>query len=186
MIATVQKENSAQAETYNDVVKLIWHTVHRFAERYGGDREELFSRANEVFMETYEDFDASRSSYSTYLRRMIWWKLLEIRRTAARRHRLLPTVNFSAVEGERDGMGNFPDHSCSSFRRAEFLAELGEDAAAVVKLALEVPGELMGLVHSQRSQSASLRKMLVNHFRGLGWTIKRVAESFREIKETLK
>jgi RNA polymerase sigma factor (sigma-70 family) len=190
-------------ETYDDVKKLIYHTVWGVVRKHGGDFDDFLSEANEVFLTAYADFDGS-CPFSNWLRQCIVYQLLD-----CVRNRCQENSRFKPVQGCRSSVNgipittrmnsentqmasdmperqidNVPDVR-STWRISELLEELGDDARTVVKLVVETPAELAAVVQEKGDQPRNYRSSVRNYLAELGWTAVRVAESFNEIRHAL-
>ncbi len=167
----------AATETYVDVEQLIWHTVHRFYKRHGGDLEELFSRANVIYMDALEKHNLKRAKFTTYLVRKILWGL-----TKQKQEESIHAEAVSIVKG--DALKAVPALRMLKFDVDKFVKELSVDAATVARLTLETPGELLAMMGMKKGLMRA-RSKVIDYFCGLGWDIERVADSFQEIGEVL-
>jgi RNA polymerase sigma factor (sigma-70 family) len=182
-------------ETYEDVRKLICHTVWRIVKKCGGDFDEYMSEANEVFLTAYADFDGS-CPFSNWLVQMITYRLLDVVRDRCHEQsRCRPAPNDSvgripvwSLSADADSgvnpVENVPD-ARPTWRIGELLEELGDDARTVVQLVVETPAELDAIVKAKGDQPRNYRSSIRNYLAELGWTAVRVAESFAEVRRAL-
>lgn len=195
MTATTTLTPAAQAiasETYEEVKRLIYHTVWSVVRQYGGDFDELMSEANVAFLDAYESFDGS-SSFSSWLRLNVWGKCVDAVRNRLDEQRRYKRVKDDTRSGipvqftaDSDGLAEgIPDRSCSGWKIGGMFEELTEDAALVVKLTLETPAELEAVVRAKGGQPRNLRSSIRNYLAEMGWTACRIAESFNEVRRVL-
>lgn len=177
MIATANlMTQDAAAATYQDVQNLIRHTVWKFQRGHGGDFDDLFSRANVIFMEAFFSHNENKASFPTWLCFKIRKGFLEMEREGCKKR--LPRADLDDVIGERST--GPPRPFC------EVLSELSNDAQTIVELLLELPEGLQDSMlkhgtHPRHSQAA-LRVYLKTFF---GWTETHVIDTFREIVEVI-
>lgn len=169
-------------ETYTDVEKLVYSTVHEFIGRYGGEFEELVSEANLAFVIAYHRYTDGTSKFSYWVRYIIWKLLLEQQRNKLRRSPPQPNVSLHGDDGEI--VFDRGDHP--QFCLMEFLDELTEDAKIVTLLAVDTPLGLTKQMVEKGGSGMQRRAVLRDYLEGLGWTAERIKESFTEIGALLK
>lgn len=157
--------------TYEDVKRLIHSTVHKFYEKYGGDYEELVSEANLAFMVAYNTYNPSRAKFSTWLVRMIVWRLLSLQRVeAAFSHEPLTDV------GEMTEVMDLSD----------LINGMSDDAKTVVNMVIASPRRLTRLVEKRgRGTPVHYRGALRELLLDLNWTTKQIQATYEEIRNLL-
>ena len=166
----------AIAESFLGVQNLLHSTCHDFRRKYGGNHEDLFSHAQEIFMVAHEDFDPSKGmKFSTYVRQCIWWRLMDGLAKEQHRVKQIPREDFGQTEYKLSITRQRPfdlDDFCE-------ISGMGKDAKTIVKLAAtrtEVPGEI-------RKGKAALKEILTDE---LKWGRLRIRKAFQEITAALK
>lgn len=166
-------------EKYLEVEKLIYHTVHKFIARYGGDFSDRLSRANELFLKTYNEY-SGRWSFAASVRWVVWTGLLDdVRREAKManksRRELIDLTLLSCRE-------------CPVWDWREWSDNLSTDARDVLRLIFddEASQPIMKVAELKGGEGRNIRSTIREHLIGTGWTAKRVTETFTEIKEALK
>lgn len=138
--------------------------VSRFQRTFKrADRDELLARANLEFCESFAGWKPERGSFGPRLNFNVWHALLDD--LSHERKRALPEQN--------EGLDEHPERT--AFDLDIFLAEVGRDAAVVIRLALS--GE--GKTNQHRRQN------ILHRLRERGWSGGRIARAFNEIKESL-
>lgn len=160
---------------YEDVEKLIFKTIHEFLSRYGGDFDELKSRANVAFMQAHRTHDASKGAFSTWLRFNLWHAFLDDIRGNCNRNRRLEPASLELLPA-RD----------FSWRR--FALELSDDAQTVLRLIFDddAPRIIVKEADNRGGKPKDIRTTLRDYLSGMGWTAQQVSDAFREIKEALR
>jgi hypothetical protein len=163
---------------YEDVEHLVTRTVADFIRRYGGDYNELRGEAHAMFMLAYNRFEPDRfqASFSTYVRWVVWKGLLELQRRTMR-HK--GKVSFTDADLDLH-------HASRDFNLLEFLDDLSDDAATLVRLVLDTPRGLACIIEREGATPQVYKSVLKEYLSGLGWTGKRVTESFKEIRKALR
>ena len=64
-------------ETYHDVAKLLYQTVHAFRRRYGGAWDDLLSDAHLGFCRAYRGYRPEKARFSTWVRNTVWFAMLQ-------------------------------------------------------------------------------------------------------------
>ena len=164
----------AITETFEDTKNLIHKTCHDFISANGGNYEDAFSLAQQIFFEVYERYDEHKGTlFSTYLRQVIWWRLMDSYRSAKYRSTNLPRV---PVELETIKVDTTHEFDLQDFCDR---VGLGKDARTVCDLVAkrpEVPGRT-------RAGKKALKKILTKEF---GWSIHRCDRTFRQISQSLE
>lgn len=163
--------NTTIAETYNDVQKLIRSVCNRFSVNRGGDFDDLLSEANYCYLTVYESFDESKCKFSTWLYRKIWWHLLEWERTNRRKQYRRREYVLSS---------DFDLPLPEQFDIEQLCNELSEDAAHVIRLALEKKE-----MDSTSYTNESKRRIIGETLADMGWAGGRILKAFRELTEVL-
>lgn len=173
----------AMNETYHDVAKLVFDTIHRFRERYGnlaGDMDEICSEAHWHFIRAYQRYDNVRfkSSFPSYCRFLIWHELLE-----AMRRRMAQQRREAAVEVPEE----LPARPAPTFNIPDFVEGLSEDAQQVVKIALDAPKDVQLAIMIRGGETPkNLRLSIREYLKDLGWTAREITDTFLEIRRALR
>ena len=163
---------------YSQVEKLIYDTCWKFQKSYGGDFEELRSRANESFMDAWVRFNESKKmKFSTWVRYYIWCDLL----TDLTKYIKLSekeTVDFQTLlekEGPLDQRTRFQ----------EVLEDLTEDGLMVVRLVFDPPEILESVIEKKGGAPRNFRSSIREYLEDFGWDSPRVRDAFNELKDVL-
>lgn len=170
-------------ETYQDVEKLIYHAVHKFYKSHGGDIDEMIGVANQVFMDSYEAFDASKGTFTGFLYLNITRRLQDLYWHEKRRK----TMSLdSETEDGTTFAGQVEDYRTSKdFDLMEFAEGMSQDAMEVLKLVLESPAELASVAMGKGGNPRNWRSTVREFLYGMGWSGERISESFEEISGAL-
>jgi len=165
----------ALAETYADVQLLIHKTCHDFQKQYGGDYQDLFSYAQEIFIAAYDRYTEGKGmKFTTWVRQLIWWKLKDEVRVRQQHLVLLPREDVGVLEAATAPIQ-------VEFDLEDFCAvrELSKGARLIVKLVAtrrDVPD-------SCRDGKAALKEILATEYK---WTPEETKACFAEIITILK
>jgi len=160
-------------DAYRDVERLIGQTVNRFANRYGVDEEEAHSVANQTYVSAIEKHDPTRSKFTTYLVRMVWW---ELQRWQTREKK--KSVPTTPAHGFRDIQSSIPTRQ---FDLNDFIVGLSKDAATVVRLVFNSPGGLACAIVWKGGHPANYRSCIRSYLHEIGWGVSRIENSFAEV-----
>lgn len=157
------------SESYLSVERLISSTCRKFLKRYNLDEQEVFSEAGVAFLKATESFNPAKGTkFSTWIR----WKLYKDLMSLARKQRQsLPLDSIQEPATER------------KFFLREFLEDLSEDTRMVAKMALNTPKEILQAM--RRDTTYDLRIAIWQHLREIGWSTRKIIESFSEIRRAL-
>lgn len=154
---------------YAHSLPLLLDTVRRFRRRYGGNRDELLSLANWLWLQAFRSWQPGRSPLGKRLRHQIWFGLLASRRQKLKHEGLLPTEDID------------PDTIAvpQRMRLGQKLAELSTEAQQLARLVLETDRMW------QNCRNRPLADRLTDWLLELGWTGKEILKAFTEIQEAL-
>jgi len=180
MAATIQQETfQPRRASYEHVEKLLHYICCRFQRSHGGDYDDLFSDASEAYCIAYNTFDGTRKNFSGWVYYRVWVGLQKC--LAARRKQTAHEtygLKMEALAALDDGPYSL-------------LAEVSNDAAVVLRLALEPPPDIVALMKEREHEEPAekpvdrRRGAIMTFLLELGWTWRRVAESFAEVREAL-
>lgn len=176
---------NAITATYYDVENLLHATVHKFILRYGGDFDDLRSRANELFVDAYNLFlDArrrrgyDRAPFPYYVRYYLFHQLLEDMRTRMLREGYLPRRFDYDLEEAVVADAGFDIDEC--------LARLSENARLVARLVWDTPIDIRTAVAGTAKRPGIYRRAIREYLRdGLGWSHRAITDSFNELRVVL-
>jgi DNA-directed RNA polymerase specialized sigma24 family protein len=162
-------------DSFEEVEKLIYYTIHLFVKKYGGRFEDQIEHAGLAFMIAWRKYDPTAGmTFASYVRYVLFNLLLDIKRKETRR---CTKLIFEAVN--LDTLSILPD-----FKKSRFLDELSNDAHKVVQLVLATPPGLQREIAAVKTPR-TIKWILRRHLRTLGWTADRISESFNEIRRAL-
>jgi len=156
-------------ENFDEVVSKL---VNFYTRRSSMDRDELSSIANEAFAMALSSYCPEKASLTTWVSVTFRSIFLEQLRQRRRWVRTVPT----------DNLDHFPIKS--QFDPGKFFAELSDDAQTIGELVFSSPREIRELVSEWQAPLTSMSQ-LGRFLRKLGWTARRITESFQEIREAL-
>ncbi len=161
-------------ETHLDVENLIYDTVWRFKDRYGGDFDELLAQANYYYILAYDAHDGKRK-FSTWVRFCIWKGLIDLTRFLREENKYVKVKSLETSNQKTEGF-------LSTQPLIDLLDEMGEDCCTITNLILDPPFEFPDTpsqVSSPRNFKASLKRYLC---RNLNWTGRRIKETLVEME----
>lgn len=159
-------------ERYQSVRRMVYGLVIAHVRRYGGDWQEAVQEAHLAYATAADSYDATRGAFTSWVHRHVRLRLMTLTRRRLRRRKLGDGVRLPTAVTQQD-----------RFDLRRFIGELSEDAATVVRLVAETPGEL--LLGENRSTAAARQSRLAGLLAELGWAGRRVASVFQEIREAL-
>ncbi len=158
-------------QTYYTVEKLIHRTTYYYSKKLKVNYEDLFCLAQEVFMKAQKAWKQNRTAnFKTYLNNAL-------RRTFSRLPRAIRPLHC-------------PDHDFNTITTRErfdfnsLLENVSQDAKEMMKLAINPPLEVQWLSGRQHNPN-QVRNALKQFLRNLGWSNRRIFQSFTEIQNAL-
>lgn len=177
MKAALRKD--ALSETYTDIEKLIYDIVWKFKDRYGGDIGELVAEANLIYVLAFDSYNETKGALSTWMHFCIRKGLLDFLKSTRQQNRYgLKFYPLSEAKGV----------SIQKFRPLhllEMLEEVGEDAKVVIRLVFYPPEGITKEDLEGGFSACRCRRYLRQYLHDLGWTGRRIKESFQEIRRIL-
>lgn len=144
--------------------KLIYQVVWKFKKKHQlTDYDEILSQAQWSFVKYCKP-----EWNSTMVYKRLWWDLLN----------WLETHNQKPISLDQEEI-DIPDNR--QFNVKKLLAEVSNDAAVVIKLAVcpEVHQE------AKNDRPGSIREKLVEILGELGWGVKEILKAFYEVRQAL-
>jgi len=161
-------QEAIMTETYQDVEARIRATTWKFCRVYKGDFDEAIGNANLFFMEAYHNYDPETGvPFEQYVTFYVWKNLLSIKRTAARRHRILPQCQLTDLKA------NTIEASNGKIFQVEELG-LSQESKTIIKYIMAKPSCV-------RLTRTSIKRELQRQ----GWTRTKIAECFEEISNAI-
>lgn len=172
------------SETYLEVKGLIFDTVYKHVQLYGGDFDEMLSEANVVFMRVYKIYKPERGAFSTLLVTCIYRELTDMLRKRIA-DRPFWGSSIDADRGNGSMADKIQDTHVGKFDRDGFASSLSHHAQIVLNLTLNAPKEIaeiaIGKGDEPRNWRSTIRDFLYNN----GWSSEEIATSFDEIRNAL-
>jgi hypothetical protein len=170
----------AAEDTYKDVDDLVGRFVWDFHLNTGIELEECRSEGLEGYVEAYHSYQPGRGEFTTWVGVKVRSRLLDLARRLRREGRRLK----GAVDAAEVAVAKaVPD-----FRLDEFVEELSEDARTVVSMVFDTPIDVKVVMYrlgGDQDTPQTYRGAIREVLRDLGWTRKRIKESFQEIRRAL-
>lgn len=153
--------NPTTIQTFESNRPYIEKLCRQFSSKHGGHWQEWLSEGYLGYRRALETYDPTKgSSFLTWLNWCIWKRFQEIVRQGCKK--------------EDKPTGYVPDKARREFNLDLTLSELTEDGQQVARVAL-----------GQNQQDGKKRNKTIRFFQELGWTGRRIVESFNEIREAL-
>ncbi len=171
----------AATETFHDVQGLIYWTVSKFKEQYGGDFDDLVSEANLIFTELYSGegrafVQQGNRSFSSALHWLISHQLLDqLRYRAFRNNRCRVSCREILPEKTQNNHGSW---------LVDLMDELSDDARTIVEIVLETPDSILRL-EMDDFKDGHPKTCIKKYMQTLGWNMSRIKRTFQEISEAL-
>lgn len=164
-------------ETYLETKGYLIDLVVKVHRKYGGDFEEWMAKANLFYMRALQKFDPNKDAkFATWVVFRVWKNMLD-------------EIRKLAKESERMRMVGMPkdvaDRHQEPFDVDEFCRELTQDARLAVRYALNPPLDVL-LDLARKDSPARRRRAFKDFFKDLGWSLKRIKETFTEIGRALR
>ncbi len=175
MEAVLRKDSLT--ETFTDVQCIINETVGHFCSNYGGDFEEWQAAAYLAFVQSCDSYKEKHGRFNTWVRWCVWKDLLTYTRRLYRQWPYPNETNSHILYHLKE--------SISSFSPMEFLEEANEDAKLIINLIWEPPQEILDAEIKSGDHPCHMKMVLKNYLFKIGWTGKRIKETFEEIERML-
>jgi hypothetical protein len=180
-------QEDALTVTYYDLEDMINKIVWRFYKIYGGEFDDWKSEAHLIFMKAYNSHNNSQSNFITWLYIRLYAGLKDYYKNFISKS--LPSAicrdGFDILSVQSSVMHPF-------FTMIDLMDELKYDAKTLVELIIDMPEDLrqedLKICESKyyRGNYAKHMKIwLKNYLRKVGWTHRRITETFIEIGEVI-
>ncbi len=180
-MTTVLQETAA-TQTYYDVENLINSIVWKFYNKYGGSFEDWKAEANLIYTKAFNNHKERLGKFTPYLYVCLEGELLNFFRDFISLHQPSTT--------DKDGtdlMYFFKDKTNPFYFLIDLLDEIkNEDAKTLINLVLDMPEDLMKEnLKTFGDHPSHIQRFLKGYLKKIGWTSKRITESFQEIGKVL-
>lgn len=170
----------AAEESYLDVENLIYHSVHKFIRKYGGDFDELVGEARVIFSELYTGLgrgyikENPKYNFAQSLQYFIAVNLLSKRRQELFRNARCKMTAYDE---------NIKDQpTTDDYWLTDFLDGLSDDAVTIVKIVLDSPGFVLRI---EGPATDNPKEFLMEYLSSMNWSSRRIKSCFREIRRAL-
>jgi len=174
-------QRDALTETFSDVQNLINKTCWDFYKRYGGDFEEWQAEANLAFVQIHSTHKKHKGQFSTWLRFCIWKSLLS---HARRLYKQLPRMSLDLEEDEQNLLEALEEEK-RPFSSLELMDGLQEDTKTLIRLIWNPTKELKEAKMKNGPSPCHMKAVLKKYLHDIGWSGKRIKESFEEISRII-
>lgn len=157
---------------WQQVEKLLYHTIHKFRRRYGGEFDDYLGLAHLCFMRAFRKHDHRQAKFGTWAAYLLWCDCKQMLRRTIKYQQRLPNVFMT------DPLPAIAARRAPTFKLLEFVGDLSGDAQDVVLIAIRQPDQHL----TGDRQRVRLRKLL----RALGWKHGRITAAFHEIGDALR
>ena len=166
----------ATTETYWDIKNLIFDTVWKFQQRYGGDFDEMVAEANLIYIQAFLSHNPNKSQFSTWLRFILWKGLIDFKRFIREENKHIKIEHFEEIE-------NFYSYPAPLYIPFwDLVSGLSDDAKTIVQLILEPPEIMQSAALKKGTAPCNVKRALRIHLSYiLGWSANQIKESFAEI-----
>lgn len=187
MLAAEQEYETPKTleDGFNKVRDLIFYQVHKFIRSYGGDFDDLFGDAQELFVIGHNQYLSGvtatgmplKFDYATTIRFEVWYGLFDKMRVNLTRSKNTPMHPFDDEYHQRCGEAEFDLRG--------FMSSLSRDGATVADLVLDTPEDLWIVIMEKGGTPNNYRSTIRAHLKANGWPSSRVDAAFDEIKTVL-
>lgn len=160
-------------EAYRKYLSHLTWLANLFSNQFRRDFDDTFGECQVVFVKAYEGWTPGGAPFRSYLHQACWY---EISKTNRRDLRLKTT---ELIESYDDVADEEP-----SFSISDLLRGVGDDARAILEMALDAPEEIEHIILNESPTKA--RVAIKRAFRSSGWGRKRLNSAIQEIKEALQ
>ena len=167
----------ATTETYWDIRNLIFDTVWKFQQQYGGDFDEMVAESNLIYMKCFISYNPDKSQFSTWLCKKIRGGLFD---------RFIRKENKYRMEKHFEDSEWYQIQAPVRSTFLKLLNELSDDTKTIIDLLMEPTNDLQTALLKKKTVRYNRKQALKIYLTSvLGWTNRRVKESFQEIVEVL-
>ena len=168
------------SETFENMRGLINEATYQFYTEYGGNFKELQAEAHLLFILAYNSHKKSKAKLSTWICFRIKKGLLDYIRN---KYKEVPS---NVIENKEEELLRYSRTKKNPvFSTMEFLDNLKDDAQVVVNLVWNPPEDIYYANSKKGNHPCHTKLLLKNYLLKLGWTGKRIKESFSEISEVM-
>lgn len=170
-------------ESFQTLQRMIYRLALSHQKQYGGDLDELYSKAIELFLLAHARHDAQRGKLTTCVYVAVKNGLKDLSRKERRRRRNNKIISFEEL-ATQDNPIEIPQKQKEP-NIGTLLMEMGEDCKNIVYLILFPPMDLYQEINNYNNPmdwENCLEEYLKFHMK---WTNGRIHKAFRELQQTL-
>lgn len=170
------------SESFNAFEHLLQRIVEQHHATYGGDFDDLFSEAQEIFLNAHQQHDEMKGKIGTWIYFFVSKRLLEKRRKDNRLKKHIKSIPLNhAVETEED-----LELKVKRKDLEILLSEVGEDCKNIIYLILFPPKDFEE-EFSKHKKPKYCKNFIMEylHF-DMKWHMQRIKNAFNELKEVLE
>ena len=170
-------EQDILEESFKEIQGMIHKIVLTHHQTYGGDLDDLFSEAQEIFLMAHMRHDELKSGLTTWIHIIVSHGLQEYCRQETRR--LHGCKNVSPVPIKLEAKKKRKDLEV-------LLSQVGNDCKNIIYLILFPPKDFEE--EAQRQKKPSQWKNFIREYLrfNMKWTINRTKKAFDELKRTME
>ena len=147
--------------SYENVKNLVHDTVWKFHSRYKGDIHELQAQGVEHFFEAYYSYNPDKSAFTTWVRKIVWLRLLDQKRKEMKFHNALKRAHMD-IESIHTRF------YCPDIQK--LVSSLGDDASVAVEVALNPNYEMKRTIIAKGKSAYVMRRVVKEELKRKGWT----------------
>lgn len=163
--------------TYADVEKFVRQMVGQAVEMYHLDLDDVIEAAYFGFMRAFAGYRSNKGEFTTWCGFKVKKSILDLVRKRAKE---------SKRPREDAELDQLVEDKRPPFDQNELMDRLSEDGQFVASLVLSPPTDIRAtLIILGRDSPGNWRYAIRDFLRDSGWTVRRVAKAFQEIKGAL-
>jgi DNA-directed RNA polymerase specialized sigma24 family protein len=174
-MTTSELRKRALTETYYDLEQVIYKIIWNHIKKYGGDFEELKAEANLIYILAYDSYQETIGNITTWICFCLRTGLINHCKNKSKQ---LP-IHSELYNNIIDKKSFSPSYLLETFD------EIHTDSKTIFEIILYPPKGLSNEDLEKGFKAHKTRIYLRNYLKKLGWTGKRIKESFTEIKRIL-
>lgn len=170
------KKKLSTEEVIKKYQKMVYKIAHSLSRQHGEDFDELVSEGYFAIIKAYPQYNPKKAKLSTWLYTCIW--------NAMKTYCINPKVHRHVPVDFEDPESGFSELPCKESWLSRVFREIGEEARAMIEIALEAPEELADEIRTSApvSSGKALRAYMIDV---MDWTPKKVEKIWREIQTCL-
>jgi len=182
-------EQDILAESFKEIQYMLWQIVLTHHMKYGGNLDDLYSEAQEIFLFAHMRHDEMKGNLNTWIHFIVSHQLQQYCRDENKRLHGCKNISLNNLISNNNKSTSLPTNLIAKKKRNDLdvlLSQVGDDCKNIIYLILFPPKDFeeeSQIQRKPRQWKDFIREYL--HF-NMKWSINRIKMAFNELKQAME